>query len=44
MVSRCKELRLRVTLPERRARQKALVVLTAQTMKGVYAGYQRIPL
>lgn len=44
MVSRCKELRLRVRLPERPARQKALVVLTAQTMKGVYAGYQRIPL
>ncbi len=44
VISRCKELRLRVRPPKESVKRKALIMLTAQTMKGVYAGYHRIPL
>jgi hypothetical protein len=44
VIARCKELRLRVRPPKEAVKRKALIMLTAQTMKGVYAGYHRIPL
>jgi hypothetical protein len=44
MIDRCKILRLRLTGPERQARQQALVMLTVQTMNVVHTGYHRIPV
>jgi hypothetical protein len=44
VIARCKELRLRVRPPRETTRRKVSIMLTAQTMKGVYAGYHRIPL
>jgi hypothetical protein len=44
MIERCKRLRLRLTGPELRARQQALVMLTVQAMNVVHKGYHRIPL
>jgi hypothetical protein len=44
VVARCKELRLRARPPRETVKRKVLIMLTAQTMKGVYAGYHRIPL
>jgi hypothetical protein len=44
MSDRCKLLRLRMTGPERQARQQLLVMLTVQTMNVVHTGYHRIPL
>ncbi|MFL6227261.1 MAG: putative zinc-binding metallopeptidase [Pyrinomonadaceae bacterium] len=44
VIARCKELRLRVRPPRETAKRKVSIMLTAQTMKGVYAGYHRIPL
>jgi len=44
MIERCKLLRLRLTGPERRAGQQALVMLTVQAMNVVHTGYHRIPL
>lgn len=44
MISRCRELKLRVDLTPEHARQKALVLLTVQTMNGIHSGYHRIAL
>ena len=44
MINRCKALKLRVGMTAERTRQKVLVLLTAQTMSGIHAGYHRIPL
>jgi hypothetical protein len=44
MISRCRELRLRVCLNEDIALRKALVLLTTQTINGINTGYHRIAL
>jgi hypothetical protein len=44
MMNRCRELKLRVHLTPEHARQKALVLLTVQTMNGIHSGYHRIAL
>ncbi|HYP27319.1 MAG TPA: putative zinc-binding metallopeptidase [Blastocatellia bacterium] len=44
MINRCRELKLRVDLTPEHARQKALVLLTVQTMNGIHSGYHRIAL
>ncbi|HEX8652083.1 MAG TPA: putative zinc-binding metallopeptidase [Pyrinomonadaceae bacterium] len=44
MANRCRELSLRVCLTVEHTRQKVLVLLTVQTMNGIYAGYHRIAL
>jgi hypothetical protein len=44
MISRCRELKLRVNLTPERTRQKVLVLLTVQTMNGIHTGYHRIAL
>jgi len=44
VVARCKELRLRASPPRELIRRRVLIMLTVQTMKGVYTGYHRIPL
>jgi hypothetical protein len=44
MMSRCRDLKLRLGLTEKHARQKVLVLLTVQTMNGIHTGYHRIAL
>jgi putative zinc-binding metallo-peptidase len=44
MINRCRELNLRVNLPQDRTCQMVLVALTAQTMNGIHSGYHRIAL
>jgi hypothetical protein len=44
IINRCRELKLRVCLDQEVAREKALVLLTVQTMKGIDSGYHRIPI
>lgn len=44
MINRCRELDLRVNLPQDRTCQMVLVALTAQTMNGIHSGYHRIAL
>ncbi len=44
MIVRCRELDLRVTLPEDEARQILIVTLTTQVMQVLRTGYHRIPL
>ncbi|MGH9766374.1 MAG: putative zinc-binding metallopeptidase [Blastocatellia bacterium] len=44
MINRCRDLKLRVGLKQEHARNKALVLLTVQTMNGVLSGYHRIAL
>lgn len=44
MINRCKALELRLGLSPEHARQKVLVLLTAQTMSGIHTGYHRIAL
>jgi hypothetical protein len=44
MTNRCRELRLRVGSAPEHAKQKVLVLLTAQTMNGIHTGYHRIAL
>jgi hypothetical protein len=44
MTNRCRELELRVGLTPEHTRQKVLVLLTVQTMNGIYSGYHRIAL
>lgn len=44
MTNRCRELGLRVSLTPEHTRQKVLVLLTVQTMNGIYSGYHRIAL
>lgn len=44
MINRCRELNLRMGLTPEHTRQKALVLLTVQTMNGLHSGYHRIAL
>jgi hypothetical protein len=44
MIVRCRELNLRVTMPEDEARQLVVVTLTMQVMQVLRTGYHRIPL
>ena len=44
MIVRCRELNLRVTMPEEEARQQIVVMLTMQVMQVLRTGYHRIPL
>jgi hypothetical protein len=44
IINRCRELKLRVCLDQEVAREKALVLLTVQTMKGIDSGDHRIPI
>jgi hypothetical protein len=44
MISRCRELRLRLTRPERAVRQDALIFLTAQTMIYLHGSRHRVML
>jgi hypothetical protein len=44
MINRCRDLKLRLHLTEKHARQKVLVLLTVQTMNGIHTGYHRIAL
>ncbi len=44
LINRCRELKLRLCLTEEHTRQKLLVLLTVQTMTGIYSGYHRIAL
>ena len=44
MIVRCRELNLRVTMPEKEARQLIVVMLTMQVMQVLRTGYHRIPL
>lgn len=44
MVVRCRELNLRLSLPEDEARELIVVMLTMQVMQVLHAGYHRIPL
>lgn len=44
MIDRCKELKLRLTIPETRARTEAMIMVTVQTMNHVLGGHQRVAL
>jgi len=44
MIDRCKELKLRLALPERQARTEAMIMLTVQTMNFIQRGRQPIAL
>jgi hypothetical protein len=44
MIVRCRQQRLRLTMPEDEARQMIVVVLTMQVMQVLRTGYHRIPL
>jgi hypothetical protein len=44
VVARCKELKLRARPPRELTKRRVLIMLTVQTMKGIYTGYHRIPL
>ena len=44
MISRCRELKLTLTLTPDHTWQKVLVTLTVQTMNGVHSGYHRLAL
>jgi hypothetical protein len=44
MIDRCRELNLRVAIPEAQAKQLCIVALTTQVMQVLRTGYHRIPL
>lgn len=44
MIDRCRELDLRVAIPEGQAKRLVIVALTMQTMQVLQTGYHRIPL
>ena len=44
MIVRCRELDLRLTIPEEEARQLSIATLTMQVMQVLQTGYHRIPL
>jgi hypothetical protein len=44
MIVRCRELNLRVPMPEHKARQLIIITLTMQVMQVLRTGYHRIPL
>jgi hypothetical protein len=41
---RCRELNLRLAMPEEEARELCVVILTMQVMQVLRTGYHRIPL
>ena len=44
MIARCRELNLRLTLPEDQARHEFTVLLTVQTMNYLHSGRHRVAL
>jgi hypothetical protein len=44
MIVRCRELKLRLTLPEEEARQLSIAMLTMEVMQVLQTGYHRLPL
>ena len=44
MIVRCRELNLRLTIPEEEARQLSIAMLTMEVMQILQTGYHRIPL
>ena len=42
MIERCKDLELRVAIPENQAKEQAIIMLTVQTMNVVQSGYHRV--
>lgn len=44
MIDRCKELKLRLAVPEPRARQEAMIMVTVQTMNYLHSGHHRVAL
>ena len=42
MIARCKDLKLRIAIPESRAKEQAIIMLTVQTMNVVHSGYHRV--
>ena len=44
MIDRCKELKLRLAVPERRARNEAVMMVTVQTMNFLHTGQRRLAL
>ena len=44
MIDRCKELKLRLALPQNQARQEAMMMLTVQTMNYLQGGHQAVAM
>lgn len=44
MIDRCRELRLRLALPQRDATVQAMIMVTVQTMNYIHAGHYRVAL
>ncbi len=44
MIDRCKELKLRLAVPKRRARSEAIMMVTVQTMNFLHTGRRRVAL
>jgi hypothetical protein len=44
MIARCRELDLRLTMPEERTRHELTVLLTVQTMNYLHSGRHRVAL
>ena len=44
MIAKCRELKLRLTIPEEEARELSIATLTMQVMQVLQTGYHRIPL
>lgn len=44
MIDRCKELKLRLAVPEAQAKREALMMITVQTMNYLHAGHQPVAL
>jgi hypothetical protein len=42
MIERCKQLKLKMGVPENRAKRQVMIMLTVQTMNVVHSGYYRI--
>ena len=42
MIERCKQLKLKMTVPENHAKRQVMIMLTVQTMNVVHSGYYRI--
>ena len=44
MIDRCTELKLRLAMSPREAKQEAMIMLTVQTMNYIHAGHHRLPI
>ena len=44
MIDRCKELKLRLALPQSRARVEVMIMVSVQTMNFLHSGHHRVPL